>query len=142
MYDLALIAQSRAWQAALPTSYAATGGHAGQRVRVFFNGVAEPVYRSTMDPVTLPVGSIITKHVVAADNTPLADATRVYFMRKEPAGYDMANNDWSWAVANRSGTTWSFALQGRATGCSGCHSADRRWDFARSVQIFRTQTPP
>jgi hypothetical protein len=95
-----------------------------------------------MDPVVLPVGSIVTKHVVAANGTPLADATRVYFMRKEPPGYDPANNDWSWAVANRSGQTWSYSLQGRSAICNNCHIAEVRWDFARSVQIFRTQTPP
>jgi hypothetical protein len=94
------------------------------------------------DPVQFQVGSVIAKAVVAADATPLDQATRYYFMRKEPAGWDLASNDWSWGVANRSGTTWTYSTMGRSGLCTGCHQADARWDFARSVQVFRTQTPP
>jgi hypothetical protein len=141
-YEPSLIQASRSWRSVLPSSYPSTGGHSGQRVRTLFNPVAEPTYAGTADPVTFAVGSIITKHVVASDSTPLVDATRVYFMRKEPAGYDPAGNDWSWAVANRAGATFTFSQQGKSSLCTGCHSADARWDFARTVQVFRTQTPP
>lgn len=141
-FELELISQAQAWRQVLPTTYAGTGGHTGQRVRVLFNAIAAPTYDSTTDPVQFPVGSVIAKAVVVNDSTTLDQATRYYFMRKEPAGWDSASNDWSWAVANRSGTTWTYSTMGRSSLCTGCHQADARWDYARSVEVFRTQTPP
>ncbi|MBL8922461.1 MAG: hypothetical protein JNJ54_26660 [Myxococcaceae bacterium] len=141
-YPLELITEAQGWRQVLPTTWAGTGGHSGQRVRGMFNAVAAPTYDSMTEPVQFAVGSVIAKAVVAGDATPLDQATRYYFMRKEPAGWDPANNDWSWAVANRSGATWSYSTMGRSGLCSGCHQADARWDFARTVQVFRTQTPP
>jgi hypothetical protein len=141
-FPLELITEAQRWRQVLPTTYAGTGGHSGQRVRVLFNAVAAPTYDAATEPVQFAVGSVIAKVVVGADATPLDQATRTYFMRKEPPGWDAASNDWSWAVANRSGTTWSYSTMGRAGLCSGCHQADARWDFARSVQVLRTQMPP
>lgn len=141
-FSVDLITEARSWRQVLPTTYAGTGGHSGQRVRVLFNALAAPTYDSMMDPVQFQVGSVIAKVVVASDATPLDQATRTYFMRKEPPGWDAASNDWSWGVANRSGTTWTYSTMGRSSLCTGCHQADARWDFARSVQVFRTQTPP
>lgn len=141
-FSTSLTTDVLSWRAVLPNSYPGTGGHSGQRVRVLFNAVAAPTYDATQGPVRFAEGSLIAKAVVATNDTPLAEATRLYFMRKEAAGYDPASNDWSWAIANRSGSTWTFSLQGRSTLCTGCHQADAAWDFARSVQIFRTQTPP
>ncbi len=141
-FSVDLIPQAQAWRQVLPTTYAGTQGHAGQRVRVLFNAVAAPTYDAKVDPVQFAVGSVIAKAVVASDAEPLDQATRYYFMRKEPAGWDAASGDWSWAVANRSGTSWSFSTMGRSSLCSGCHQQDARWDFARSVEVFRTQRAP
>ncbi len=142
VYDLALIDTARAGRPVLPTSYPSTGGHSGQRVRSLFNAIAEPTYTGADNPVKFPVGSLITKHVVGSEQATLEEATRIYFMRKEPAGYDPQGNDWSWAVANRSQNTWTFSQQGKSTLCTGCHKAESEWDYARTVQVFRTQTPP
>jgi hypothetical protein len=141
-YSLDLITEAQGWRQVLPTTYPGTGGHSGQRVRVLFNGLAAPTYDSMTDPVQFQVGSVIAKFVVAAEATPLDQATRAYFMRKESAGWDAASNDWSWGVANRSGSTWTYSTMGRSSLCTGCHQAEPRWDFARTVQVFRTQTPP
>lgn len=141
-FSTSLTTEVLSWRTVLPDSYPGTGGHAGQRVRVLFNAIAAPTYDAAQGPVRFAEGSLIAKAVVATNDTPLAEATRLYFMRKEAPGFDPPSNDWSWAIANRSGTAWAFSLQGRSTLCTGCHQADAAWDFARSVQIFRTQTPP
>lgn len=133
--------EARGWRAVLPQSYLSKG-HAGQRVRVTFNPAAEPTYTGTTEPVVFAEGAVIAKHVLADDGTALSDASKVYFMRKEAPGYDPSGNDWSWAVAQRTAEGLRITQSGKDPGCTGCHRAEARWDYARSVEVFRTQQAP
>ena len=114
-------------------------GHQGQTVRVYFNQLARPAYETQdIDSISFAPGSLIAKAVVEDSSTPATRARRVYFMRKMNPGYDPANNDWAYAFADRNGDKYTYnSRQGKVGLCITCHVAESKFDFVRTVEVFR-----
>ena len=87
-------------------------------VRVWINAIGEAGYLD--DAATLPEGTIVIKEEFAA-GADCDDADLAFWsvMRKEPAGFDPAANDWRFqevAAPNR-----RISLDGKST-CIDCHT--------------------
>jgi hypothetical protein len=63
-------------------------------------------------------------------------------MQKEADGFDPANNNWSYAVANRvSGAlVYDGNINPREELCVSCHSKFSAFDYVQTVDIFLRQT--
>ena len=72
-----------------------SAGHGGILVKSYLNPIAKTHLDKMEATYPLPEGSELAKAVVSSEGTASKDASRVYFMKKEKAGFDSANGDWS-----------------------------------------------
>lgn len=137
-----LFDQFRSWESVtLGEASFESEGHSDQRVRAYFNPESRAAYDGTV-PLPFREGSIIAKAVVKNDQ-PTAEASRIYFMRKMPAGYDAENGDWAYGFANRQadGSYRLNANPGRMEACIECHQDQARYDYVGTVRLYREQRP-
>jgi len=91
--------------------------HGGVSIRVLANPIAAEAYKREQNP--LPVGSIVIKEEFdAPDCGDDADLARWRVMRKEAAGFDPEDADWSWQWVDAPGRGVRF--DDKAT-CIDCH---------------------
>jgi hypothetical protein len=115
-------------------------GHSGQIVRVFFNETAEPYFKGEKALPFAP-GSLVAKAVVDSLETPATDAKKVYFMLKKESGFDSENNDWSYSFAlPDDGVLAIDSDSGKNPSCSGCHSAEKEFDYVRTIDFYKKQS--
>ena len=117
-----------------------SSGHSGQIVRVFFNETAKPYFTGEKALPFAP-GSLVAKAVVQSLETPAKDATKVYFMLKKEPGFDSENNDWSYtSTLPADGALAIDANSGKNPSCSGCHSAEKEFDYVRTIDFYKKQS--
>jgi hypothetical protein len=139
----ALLTEFSSWTPVLAGDQAfSSAGHGGITVRSYLNPVATAHVTGSTNPYPLAEGSILAKAVVRNKDTPASMASRVYFMQKEAEGFDPANNNWSYAVANRvSGAlVYDGNINPREELCVSCHAKFSAFDYVQTVDIFLRQT--
>jgi hypothetical protein len=74
-------------------------------------------------------------------NTPGAQASRLYVMRKEAPGFDPENGDWSYYLANRKDGKLELdpSVGVREKVCVSCHIKFRQFDNVQTVDFFLNQ---
>ncbi len=119
-----------------------SAGHGGIVVRSYLNPTAMKHLAGATSPYPLAEGSILAKAVVKDMDTPASDASRVYFMRKEADGFDSANNNWSYAVANRvnGSLMYDSNINPREELCVSCHAKFSAFDYVQTVDFYLRQT--
>jgi hypothetical protein len=130
------------WQPILQGDQAfASKGHGGILVKGYLNSVAKTHLDMNATTYPLPVGSVFAKAVVAEVGTPAQQASRVYFMRKEAAGFDSENGDWSYGLAKRQGDrlVLDTTLDRRASMCVSCHVNFSQFDNVKTAEFYRQQ---
>lgn len=143
LFPPSLLSEYPAWQSVTADGKAfESEGHGGILVRVFFNGTARSTYDApASDPVLFEEGAIVAKARVRSHSDPTSAATRVYFMRKMGPDYDPGNGNWAYGFADLKGGKYVFnPSQGPVPSCIQCHSAERDWDYVRTVERYRN--PP
>jgi hypothetical protein len=115
-------------------------GHGGATVKSYLNEKARTSADSTT-PFPVLVGSVLAKAVLPNASASSSSATRVYFMRKMPAGFDSKNNDWAYSFANLENGSLKFStgLNAQAS-CIGCHSQQKNFDYVKTVDIYLKQS--
>ena len=84
-------------------------------IRVLTSPEAAAPYR--MNAARLPVGALVIKEEYADASCSRLRAWTV--MRKEPAGYDAAHNDWRWQRVRAADR--AVLVDGRVASCISCH---------------------
>ncbi|MFY7929124.1 MAG: cytochrome P460 family protein [Oligoflexus sp.] len=143
MFPVALLEEYRTWTPVLAGDQAfKSAGHGGIFVRTYLNGVAVDHVAASDSPYPMAVGSVLAKAVVDSASQSSESARRVYFMRKESPGFDAANNDWSYAVANRVNSKLVFDTRVRPTEpqCVSCHAKFAAYDYVQTVDFYKRQT--
>ncbi len=117
-------------------------GHGGIVVRGYLNPVALSHIQQQPNPYPLPEGAVLAKAVVASLESPVTAASRVYFMKKEAQGFDSANNNWSYAVANlRNGQLiYDSSVSPKEELCVSCHAKFAAYDYVQTVDFFKRQS--
>jgi len=96
---------------------------------------AETIRHLRPDLVTsFPVGTMIsmqTWDITAADTR--GEAGPIFFMKKEPAGYDPDGGDWRYGMTRADHTVLADGKDGRATACRTCHLGMKDRDFVQAV---------
>lgn len=87
-------------------------------IRVLTNPEAAEAYR--MNAARLPVGTVIVKEEFDDPSCSRASLRAWTVMRKEPAGYDTAHNDWRWQRVRASDN--AVLVDGRVASCISCHN--------------------
>lgn len=120
----------------------ASRGHGGIIVRGYINPMATTHIQEQANPYPLPAGAVLAKAVVATLESSAMTASRVYFMKKEPQGFDSANNDWSYAVANlRNGQLiYDTSISPKEELCVSCHAKFAAYDYVQTVDFFKKQS--
>ncbi len=120
-----------------------SAGHGGITVKSYINPIAKNHLDNSENPFPLPEGSELAKAVISAEGTSSKDATRVYFMRKEKAGFDSANGDWSYALATRvnGALVVDPSVKPREALCVSCHSKFAEFDYVKTIDIYKKQKP-
>jgi hypothetical protein len=96
---------------------------------------AETIRHLRPDLVTpFPVGTIIAMQTwdIAANDT-RGDAGPIFFMKKEPAGYDPEGGDWRYAMTRADLTALADGKDGRATACRTCHMTMKDRDYVPAI---------
>jgi hypothetical protein len=116
-------------------------GHGGITVKGYINPVGQKFIDQNENPYPLAIGTVIAKAVVKTAETPSTKASRVYFMRKENPGFDAANGDWSYGIANRVGDVLvaDKSVDARDKACISCHVKFRGYDFVKTVDFYKKQ---
>ncbi|MDQ3231724.1 MAG: cytochrome P460 family protein [Pseudobdellovibrionaceae bacterium] len=141
-FPAALLTDFLAWQPVLEGDQAFTSkGHGGIWVRAYLNPVAAEHAMKNDNPFPMPEGTILAKAVVASNSTPATAATRVYFMKKEAKGFDAANGDWSYGLANlKAGKlTYDSSIKPTQDFCVACHTKFAAYDYVQTVDFFKKQ---
>lgn len=131
------------WQSVLNGGIAfESAGHGGILVKSFLNSKAKEHLDQSAMPYPLPEGSILAKAVIADRNTSPDKASRVYFMKKEAAGFDSANGDWSYGLAKRQGDKLFLdpSVSPKEEACSSCHTHFSQFDNVKTAEIYRRQS--
>ena len=137
-----LLTDFLAWQPVLKGDQAFTSkGHGGILVRTYLNPVAAEHAMKNDNPFPMPAGTILAKAVVAGKSTPATAATRVYFMKKEAKGFDAANGDWSYGLANlKNGKLiYDSSIKPTQDFCVACHTKFAAYDYVQTVDFFKKQ---
>jgi|GEM_PF-4102423 len=143
-FEPELIKEFLTWKPVLAGDVAfASRGHGGILVRSYLNPVASDAAAKPSDPYPLAVGSILAKAVVSNASAPASSASRVYFMRKEAAGFDPRNGDWSYGLAQRAAggqLEIDPDVSPKQDYCVSCHTKVARFDYVQTVDYFRRQS--
>ena len=95
---------------------ATTPGLTVSHIRVLTSPEAAAPYRA--NAARLPVGALVIKEEYADASCSRLRAWTV--MRKEPAGYDAAHNDWRWQRVRAADR--AVLVDGRVESCISCHN--------------------
>lgn len=90
-----------------------------QFIRVMINPESAAAYR--MNAPRLPANTVVLKEEFTDPSCSRLAAWTV--MRKEPAGYDTAHNDWHWQRVRSSDR--AVLVDGRVASCINCHQTDQ-----------------
>jgi hypothetical protein len=128
------------WTPVLPGDAAfKSEGHGGIWVRSYLDPTTVAHVEGNENPYPLPQSSLLAKAVVSGPDTQAAQATRVYFMRKERPGFDPAGGDWSYGVATR--VNGQLILDPNVTPtfgvCVSCHVKFKAFDNVKTVDTYR-----
>ncbi len=107
---------------------ATTPGLVVSHIRVLTSPEAAAPYRA--NAARLPVGALVLKEEYANASCSRLRAWTV--MRKEPAGYDAAHNDWRWQRVRAADR--AVMVDGRVASCISCHDTPRAPCTARDWQ--------
>ncbi|HYX32870.1 MAG TPA: cytochrome P460 family protein [Oligoflexus sp.] len=138
-----LLGEFTAWTPVLKGDKAfESRGHGGVFVRVYLNPTAKEHIEAKQDTYPMASGTILAKAVVATVETPVSEASRVYFMMKKAPGFDPLHNDWSYAVANKVNGKLIFdeSIKPRDDLCISCHSRYSAFDYVQTVDFFKRQS--
>lgn len=86
------------------------------------------------DVKSYPVGTVIAMETweIGADDSRGAPGP-VFFMKKEPPGYDPQAGDWRYAMTRMDGLVLAEGKDGRATACRTCHASMKALDFVPAI---------
>ena len=92
---------------------------------------AEMLRHLKPDHVTpYPVGTIIAMQTWdLKDNLKRGEPGPIFFMKKEPPGYDAEGGDWRYAMTRPDFTILAEGKDGHATACRSCHLTMKDRDF-------------
>ena len=118
-----------------------SAGHGGISVKSYINPIAKTHLDKFENPYPLPQGSELAKAVISNKSTASRDAGRVYFMRKERAGFDPANGDWSYALATKVNGSLAIdpSVKPREALCVSCHGKFSDFDYVKTIDIYKKQ---
>ena len=114
-------------------------GHGGIIVRSYLNEIATTHIKMAPQVYPLAQGSILAKAVVATESTPVSEASRVYFMKKEAPGFDPENGDWSYSLAKRvdGKLMMDSSISPKEVLCVSCHVKFKKFDNVKTVEFYR-----
>lgn len=86
-------------------------------IRVMINPGSAEAYR--MNAARLPANTVVVKEEFSDPSCSSGSLRAWTVMRKEPAGYDPAHNDWHWQRVRASDR--AVLVDGRVASCIDCH---------------------
>jgi len=117
-------------------------GHGGITVRSYLNEVAKNHVAAASDPYPMAIGSTLAKAVVSSADAVVGTASTIYFMKKEAAGFDTENGDWSYAVAKRVNGVLGYdtSVGPKQELCVSCHTKFSEYDYVQTIEFYKRQT--
>lgn len=118
-----------------------SAGHGGITVKSYINPIAKAHIDTSENLFPLPEGSELAKAVISAEGESSKGASRVYFMKKEKAGFDPSHGDWSYALATKVNGTLNMdpSVKPREALCISCHAKFAEFDYVKTIDIYRRQ---
>jgi hypothetical protein len=139
VFPTSLLKDYLKWTPVLPNDAAfQSDGHGKIWVRSYLNSEAK-TSADRDKPFPMLEGSYLAKAVVSGKDQPSTAATRVYFMKKMPSGFDKISGDWAYAVANLKDGTLAFdaSIEPKEELCVTCHAKYLQSDFVKTVEFYR-----
>ncbi|RYX84906.1 hypothetical protein EON83_08170 [bacterium] len=102
--------------------------HRRKFFNVYVNSVGKKAMLTAKNPV-FPVGSIIIKEKLPDEKSDSPELLTVMIKRQK--GYDSANGDWEYQVAD--GAATQIQGRGKLTNCQSCHASQKATDY-----VYRT----